>query len=329
MQLIEVDSFADSGSLLADASPRPPSTCSASPAADASWQVMDRGVCTSQCALWWRSVPALPGHRVGIIGCFAASEEHSTKALLGNACEKLRAEGCTLAVGPMDGNTWGNYRFVTEFGERSQFWMEPNNPATWPQFFVRCGFRPLANYFSAVNTELDYRDVRLDSVARRFADSGIHLRPICGQSFDQDLRQIYDVARIAFRSNLLYTDLGLAAFYRQTRPLRQLVPLELSWIAERSGQVLGFLFAIPDFYEQARGERPSTIVIKTLGTMPERRCAGLGQLLLAKAHQQALENGFTQAIHALVYDRKSLRRISARYARQMRGYTLFAKELTP
>lgn len=340
MQLIKVESFTEGPSIRVATEPVPdycvPVQCVSTRDAttqlmtaqpDARWQVMDGGVCSSRCALWWRESPPLSSHRVGLIGSFAADNEHSAKTLLGHACEQLRTMGCTLAVGPMDGNTWGNYRFVTEFGERPPFWMEPSNPPAWPQHFTDFGFRPLAQYFSAVNRDLEYRDPRLSGVARRLDGLGVQIRPISSASFADDVRQVYEVARVAFQSNLLYTTLDGDVFYQQTLPLRELVPLELSWLAERDGRAIGFLFAVPDLYEPARGERPQTIVVKTLATIPDRAYAGLGQLLLAKAHHQALDLGFTQAIHALLRDKKSLRRISGKYARQIRGYTLFAKVL--
>ena len=68
------------------------------------------GAITARCSLWWRSAPPLPGHRPGIIGHYAAGAEAAGTALLKAACRELAARGCTVAVGPMDGNTWRSYR---------------------------------------------------------------------------------------------------------------------------------------------------------------------------------------------------------------------------
>jgi hypothetical protein len=44
--------------------------------------------------------------------------------------------------------------------------------------------------------------------------------------------------------------------------------------------------------------------------------------------QHSLKQGYMRAIHALMRDVGSMRRLSGRYARPMRRYTLFAKALT-
>jgi hypothetical protein len=71
------------------------------------------------------------------------------------------------------------------------------------------------------------------------------------------------------------------------------------------------------------------VIVKTLAVEPDRAYAGLGQLLLAQSQQHAREQGFSAAIHALMRDAGSMRRISGRYAQPMRHYTLFAKVLWP
>src|SRR6185503_5671879 len=103
---------------------------------------------------------------------------------------------------------------------------------------------------------------------------------------------------------------------------------ELSWVAEHHGHTVGFLFVVPDIVEEARLGRSQSVIIKTLATIPERAYAGLGQLMLAHVQRHSLKQGYTRAIHALMRDVGSMRRLSGRYARPIRRYTLFAKALT-
>src|SRR5262245_5002631 len=53
------------------------------------------------CSLWTRNVPAYPGHRLGLIGHYAARDTAAAHRLLTHACARLAASGCTLAVGPV------------------------------------------------------------------------------------------------------------------------------------------------------------------------------------------------------------------------------------
>ena len=55
----------------------------------------------------------MPDQRIGCIGELEVSPGASAKPLLTVAMEALQANGCTIAIGPMDGSTWRNYRLVT------------------------------------------------------------------------------------------------------------------------------------------------------------------------------------------------------------------------
>src|SRR5436190_8969300 len=86
-----------------------------------------------RCSLWWEKTPKLPGHRLGVIGHYAACNAGAAAELLKRACAQLSKRGCSRAVGPMDGNTWRRYRFVTDRGNAPAFFLEPENPAAWPR----------------------------------------------------------------------------------------------------------------------------------------------------------------------------------------------------
>src|SRR5690606_6270328 len=91
------------------------------------------GHAVARCSLWWRSVPVLPGHRVGCIGHYAATDRAAAAERLNAACAELAAAGCTIAFRPLDGSTFRAYRFVTrrsfqEGDPHPPFLMEPNNP---------------------------------------------------------------------------------------------------------------------------------------------------------------------------------------------------------
>src|SRR4051794_16982458 len=76
----------------------------------------EAGVLAARCSLWWNDVPALGDDRLGVIGHFGALHRDAAVAMLDAARTELGREGCTRAVGPMDGNTWRRYRLVVERG---------------------------------------------------------------------------------------------------------------------------------------------------------------------------------------------------------------------
>lgn len=278
--------------------------------------------------LWWTRVPELPGERLGVIGGFQAGEEAAAAAVLGRALERLRAEGCTLAVGPMDGSTWRRYRFVTDPGTEPPFFLEPWNPPEWPHWWRGAGFEPLAEYVSTVTADLRVRDPRLAAVAERMAAAGVRLRPIDPARFGEELARIHELSLVSFRENFLYTPLPQAEFVAQYRAVLPGVRPELVLLAEHAGGLVGYVFALPDREAEQRGA-PPTFIVKTLAVLPSRSHAGLGALLLGEVHAAAERLGYERGIHALMHQSNRSRNLSAHYATPLRRYALLSRRLAP
>lgn len=283
---------------------------------------------TAEVWLWWTHVPKVSGEKPGVIGGFTATSPAAAAKVLAQAEAELRARGCTVAIGPMDGNTWRRYRLVTDPGTEPPFFLEPTNPAEWPAWWCAAGFEPLAEYFSAATDDLSARDARLDGVAARMAAAGVTIRELDAAKFDEELARIYEVSVVAFQDNYLYTPLAREAFFAQYRAIQARVQPELILLAEHEGKPVGYVFAMPDYAQAQRGEPVTTAIVKTLAVLPGRANAGLGALLLGEVHAAARRLGFTRAIHALMHETNKSRNLSAHYARTIRRYTLFAKRLT-
>lgn len=282
---------------------------------------------TAEAWVWWTNVPQLPGERIGVIGHFRADNEAAATAVLQRALAELRQRGCTRAVGPMDGNTWRSYRFVTDPGTEPPFLLEPVNPLQWPAWWRNAGFAPLAEYYSTASDDVSTRDPRLASVAARMKSAGIRLRPLNPAVFEEELGRIYDVSVISFQENYLYTPLPRDMFIAQYQAVRNIVRPELVMLAEHDGRPVGYVFALPDLAEAKRGLPVRSFIVKTLAVLPGRTYAGLGALLLGEVHTAAQALGFTRVIHALMHQSNTSRNLSAHYAQTIRRYTLFSRPL--
>jgi GNAT superfamily N-acetyltransferase len=279
----------------------------------------------ARCSLWWGQTPPYQSQRLGLVGHYAVCDAEAANELLAAACAELKARGCTMAVGPMDGNTWQHYRFVTGRGTEPLFFLEPDNPADWPQQFVAQGFAPLSEYYSTITTDLRARDPRIEAVAARFATLDVTIRAAKREEFAEELTRIYAVAACAFRENFLYTPISQADFVAQYEPIKSFIQPELVLMAEHKDYPVGFLFALPDLCQAQRGQAIDTIIVKTVAVLPEY--AGLGSLLVARSHERAAALGFQRAIHALMHEANKSRSISRHYSQPLRRYTLLAKEL--
>jgi GNAT superfamily N-acetyltransferase len=274
--------------------------------------------------LWWNQLPSHPGHRLGAIGHYFATAPAAGEALLNAACSRLAAEGCTLAVGPMDGSTWQRYRLVTERGSEPPFFLEPDNPDDWPGHFLAAGFAPLAHYHSALTTDLGTRDPRSAETAQRLADRGIAVRPVDLADFAGELRRLHALSLVCFADNFLFTPITLEGFVAQYAPVRPFLRSELILLAEREGELVGFMFAVPDLLQAKRGLPIDTAIAKTIAVHPNYAGVGLGSYLLDRIHQAMHECGYRRAIHALFHEDNRSGRMSRRTAGVMRRYTLFA-----
>ena len=284
------------------------------------------GQVSARCSVWWTQVPVYEKYRIGVVGHYAAANDEPSAAMLSAAQDHLRDAGCDIAIGPMNGNTWRSYRFVTERGEQPAFFLEPTNPAEWPLQFEAAGFSRLASYFSALNNDLSRPDPRLAEMEKRFTAAGISIRSATANVRDE-LQNIYRVSKVSFRRNFLYTEIPESEFISMYEPLLPVVRPELVLIAEKNDRCLGYLFAIPDLAMKARDLDVDTFIIKTVSILPEPQLRGLGSLLVARAQQIGGRLGFRRCIHALMFEDNISMNISRHYATVMRKYTLYSKSL--
>lgn len=307
------------------------------------------GQAVARCSLWWRAVPFLQGERIGCIGHYAALDRTAldraaAAELLATACAELQQAGCTFAVGPLDGSTFRAYRFVTERALQGgdplpPFLLEPDNVDAWPNDFRAAGFRPWSEYVSDL-APLTGPDPKLESRTEALAAQGVQLRGLDPAifatgatsaaslaAFEKELARFYPLVMTAFAKSPLFTPLSYDEFAAQYAPVRALLSPELVALAEREGELVGFLFALPNFAQAQRGQTIDTVILKTLAVLPSLAGIGLGSLLTAKIHTQAYHLGYRWAIHALMHVQNRSRRISAHTAQPFRGYTLFARPL--
>ena len=283
----------------------------------------------ARCSLWWSTAPPLEHQRPGVIGHYAAGDDRAARQLLDAAATRLAEVGCTIAIGPMDGNTWRRYRFIVERGAEPPFFLEPDNDDRSPLHWRDAGFDTFTTYTSSLAEDLAVDDDWLRALLERLSSVGIAVRHFDKQRTEAELLQIYRLSLEGFQRNVLYTPLAEDEFLEQNRRLLPFVIPELVFVAERDGDPVGFLFAVPDILESRRtGGAARTLVLKTIAVAGDVAGAGLGSALIARAMQAAGALGFTRAIFALMHEDNLSQRLSRRYAKTMRRYALFSKALS-
>jgi len=278
----------------------------------------------ARCSLWWRDVPAYRDERVGLLGHFVAVDAAAALQVLSLGCARLREAGCSLAIGPIDGSTWRRYRLLTQRGDEPPFFLEPDNPDEWPAHWEGAGFRPIADYYSAM---LDDMTPPAELRAAQLSAQGYSIRAIGPGRLGQTLDTIWTIAIDAFERNFLYAPVGRQEFVDGYKKLLPVVDSRLVLLAGHRGCPVGFCFAIPDVLAVRRGETGRTVIMKTLGIRRAHGGRGLGRLLFWRTVEAAAALGFRRAILALMHEANPSRRLGGPGARDFRRYTLYARPL--
>ena len=281
----------------------------------------------SRCSIWWRDTANVNGLRTGAIGHYAATDAECGEAVLQHACRELKNRRCDIAVGPLDGNTWRRYRFVTERGDAKPFFLEPDNPDEWPRHFDSVGFSTLAHYVSEINPDIANRQPELGSLREKFARLGVQIELVDIDNPVDDMAGIYRVVCDSFRDAFLYTPLDIDNYCSLYEPMLTQVDPRLMLVAKHDGEVVGFILAPPDFLQLKYQHGMDAIVLKTVAVLPQKEYSGLGRVLIVDLLKNAIDMGFTTAISALMHTENRSQKISSDCAGPMRAYALFAKEL--
>jgi len=281
----------------------------------------------ARCSIWWRDTPDFDASMTGAIGHYAATDSQYGAAVLQHATRELKNRHCKIAMGPLDGNTWRRYRFVTERGDAKPFFLEPDNPDEWPLHFKHSGFAPIAHYVSEVNPDMANRQPELGSLREKFAGLGVHVAPLDVANPVDDMAGIYRVVCESFRNAFLYTALDIDSYCTLYEPMLRRVDPRLMLVARHDDEVVGFILAPPDYLQQSYQETMDAIVLKTIAVLPRREYRGLGRVLIVDLLENAVDMGFSTAISALMHTENRSQKISRDCAGPMRTYTLFATEL--
>ncbi len=258
---------------------------------------------------------------------YPGGAEEDFPGVLSKAADDLFDQGAEKIIGPLNHSTWNAYRLVTESDGSPPFFLESpqlfQDPAPWMQ----AGFHPRYGYRST-KLPLQTDNQRTLRAEQRLSANGITLRTIRLEAFESELRAVYTLSLQAFARNLFYTPCTEGAFLQMYLPFKDKVNPEWIRIAETDSGVCGYLFAVPDARQAQRGEPVRDIILKTLAVLPGRRFAGLGAVLVNQLQRSAADQGFTHAIHALMYEGNVSSNIG-KDARVIRRYHLFEKNREP
>ena len=268
----------------------------------------------------------LRGHDgIGIVGFFECVDDPSAARALLGACEDFLAQaGCRRVIGPMDGDTWHNYR-TAEASEFAPFALDRITPAWYGELFRGAGYHASEEYISTWIERSELSWARLDRGLERLARAGGRIESFDPVDWERQLDRLHALSLEAFAGNAWASPLDREVFHRLYAGYRdRIAPDWIQWALAADGTALGYVFSIPD----RRPDGARIRVIKTVAVADHPRARGLGALLVELTHRRAHEEGCSGVVHALMHERNSSTHILSKHAQVVRRYHLWAKEIS-
>ncbi|HMK56652.1 MAG TPA: hypothetical protein VK448_08460 [Dissulfurispiraceae bacterium] len=181
----------------------------------------------------------------GFFECF--NDPTVAKALLDTVCDRLRAAGMTIMRGPMNFSTNEECGFLLEGFEEPPMLMTPYNPPYYNDLMSEYGLakvKDLFAYIYHVEEELPEKILRVAAIADK---KGITARQVTKEYFMDAMRGFREVYNAAWEHNWGFIPMSEAELSYGAKRLKPLVVSDMTIVAEKDGEAVGFLGMLPDF----------------------------------------------------------------------------------
>lgn len=261
--------------------------------------------------------PHYPG--TGVVGFFETDVRHAeheaiATMLLSTAVEWLKTKGCTSFVGPMNLNTWFQYRFRVDEDDRAYPW-EPQNPKEYPHYFEKAGFAPLEKYHSVGSAGLAEFAAHAAGGYQKALSLGYTFRGWDGANvLEKEVPILHTISNEGFAQNFLFQPLPLELFRQLYVPLANKFDFSYSFFClNPQGKEVGFCFSFLD---------GDALVLKSATVLASDQGKGLSNALMHLSATEALKRGITKYTSALMREGNR----SESYSK--RGTTLWSHHYT-
>ena len=204
-----------------------------------------------------------------------------------------QAKACQKLLGPINGNTWHNYRFSTK--NVAPFFLEHHHKKYYVQQWQAAGFKTYAKYFTFQETLKAYKP-NPQNFNWLNDKPNLKLRQFNIHDAENDLTLLHQFCCEAFAENLLYTPISESKFKALYQPILPYLKNDLiDLVIERKNNkesIVGFLFAFQDLYN------PTQIIAKTIARKSGDSYKGMAHFLTERLHLKASNKGCEKLLHA-------------------------------
>lgn len=257
----------------------------------------------------------------GLVGLFSCENNQETaSALVAKAALWLKGKGLTMMRGPMAGDIWHRWRFITRGFDTSPFPGEPRQPDYYPALFTGAGFAPVRTYSTKKITDLPAQLAKLKKPAQFNAKRGVTFRNLDRDNWEAELVTLYQLCRHSFAENWGVTETTQSEFVDiYDRWLKRSGPEQIVFAQDQGGAVVGLGLAMLS--------PADTINLKTIAILPGQSGFGLGKAIAAELYQRAIDAGLKNARHCLMGPMSPVQRWDQGLGKVTREYTVYERSI--
>ena len=248
--------------------------------------------------------------KAGFFGFFESSNtQEVASALLNKVSENLVKQGMEIMRGPMNFSTNEECGSLIEGFDSSPMLMTPYNPPYYNELMERYGMKKAKDLYAYIIDSPEELPKKIHRVADIASKSGICVRPIDKKNFNRDMRIFQEVYNSAWAKNWGFIPLIDEETVYLGNNLKPVVVPEMTVIAEKSGEPVGFMGLLPDFnfvLKHMKGKMNPVSIVKAmyysrkikdlrlllLGIKSEYRNRGVEALLFREGFKGVKKGGY-------------------------------------
>jgi GNAT superfamily N-acetyltransferase len=277
---------------------------------------------------------------VGYIGWYECdSDNQLATAILQEAIDWIRSVGAEGISGPMNGSSWGAFRFNT-VSDKPLFVTEPHQPLYYIDQWKAAGFQEGVKYEThlvpkTISRPMPWWQVKLFALWRR-----IRVIKWPKNLIEDELRmkELHAFFHECFGENPLYRPVTFEQYKSITIKLEELIDFENSYLAvDPRGKPVSVLVSYKDVYHDLYkkgvltdpAHDTFTLYMKTIATAKAWRGKHISRVLVNFGLVQAYKNGYDEVVFGtMMVNNKSAQYSKSFFdAQALRTYVFMNKEL--
>lgn len=255
---------------------------------------------------------------IGLVGFFACSNSFSGSKVLKLATDWLyEKHGIKNVYGPINGTITRDYRL--NLADDFCFPGEPVNPLFYIDAFHEAGFKVFNRYVSGISKHYQFFIRFITTLKPSKKYSHLIVRPFDTSNQLRDLRIYHDLMNAIFPSQSIYCP--ILSYEERIYNVADNNPIfdpNYTYFLEDKNHAVGFILSYP--YNKS-------LIVKTIGLLPEYRGKRLSGLLLQKVHDHAKQDGLETAIYAMIRVGNSVYKMKRPGVKEYRKYVTMYKSL--